>query len=277
MRPSAPLPLRPRSPTAGKGRSLGLRSRRARRAAAVALLVGGVSVAAVSAGSAVLDVDAPAEGLAGATSPASIRPALATDIVPGSMAAAVPGSGTGDGSGSRTDEVAALEPRTDSDPATEDRGGSTAEEQADAAAERAEGDAAPEPVYTTADGERVDAERIHDFLAGRGAPLADHADTFVAAGIAHDVDPRVVVGIAIAESNGGERLPAGSHNAWGWGGSGPHGLAAWDSWEESIHGYTERLGERYATDDVSVDFAQAYCPPNWRWWHDTVTWVIAQI
>ncbi len=136
---------------------------------------------------------------------------------------------------------------------------------------------APEPVYAAADGEPIDAERIHDFLAGRGSPLAEQAETFVAAGIAHDVDPRVVVAIAIAESNGGERLPAGSHNAWGWGGSGPHGLAAWGSWEESIHGYTELLGERYETDDVSVEFARTYCPPNWRWWHDTVTWAVAQI
>ncbi|MCC5950200.1 MAG: glucosaminidase domain-containing protein [Nitriliruptoraceae bacterium] len=132
-------------------------------------------------------------------------------------------------------------------------------------------------VYVGTDGEEITAERIEDFLGSRDATLADHAETIVAAGVRHDVDPRVVVGIAIAESNGGDRLPSGTYNAWGWSGSGPHGLAAWGSWEESIDTYTERLGALYDTDDVDVDFAQTYCPPNWQWWLDTVTWSMQQI
>lgn len=131
--------------------------------------------------------------------------------------------------------------------------------------------------YVTDDGEVIDAERIRDFLAPRGAPMADEAEAIVAAGVAHDVDPRVVVGIAIAESNAGERMPPSSHNAWGWGGSGPHGLATWDSWEDALDDYTGRLGELYDTDRVDTSFAQTYCPPNWRWWLDTVTWAIDEI
>lgn len=135
----------------------------------------------------------------------------------------------------------------------------------------------PEPVYEAADGERIDADRVFSFLDGRDAPLAAHADTIVAAGIEHDVDPRVVVAIAIAESNGAEMKPAGTHNAWGWGGSGPRGLRAWSSWEESIDDFTARLGALYDTDNVDWDFASTYCPPNTQWWHDTVTWAINQI
>ncbi len=134
-----------------------------------------------------------------------------------------------------------------------------------------------EPAYETADGEEIDAERVFDFLDGRDAPLAAHAETIVAAGVEHDVDPRVVVAIAIAESNGAERKPTGTHNAWGWGGSGPSGLQAWGSWEEAIDEYTERLGALYDTDDVDWDFASTYCPPNTQWWYDTVTWAIGQI
>ena len=134
------------------------------------------------------------------------------------------------------------------------------------------------PAYVAADGEVIDAERIFGFLDGRGAPLAEHAETIVAAGIAHDVDPRVVVAIAIAESDGAKMKPAGTHNAWGWGGSGgPRGLRAWGSWEESIDAYTERLGVLYDTDNVDWEFASTYCPPNTRWWFDTVTWAIGAI
>jgi len=133
------------------------------------------------------------------------------------------------------------------------------------------------PVFETVDGDLIDAERVFDFLDGRDAPLAAQAETIVAAGVEHDVDPRVVVGIAIAESNGAEMKPAGTHNAWGWSGNGPRGLRAWDSWEESIDEFTERLGELYDTDNVDWEFARTYCPPNTQWWYDTVTWAMAQI
>jgi hypothetical protein len=131
--------------------------------------------------------------------------------------------------------------------------------------------------YVGSDGEHVTAERIRAFLAGRGAPLAEQAELFVAAGIEHDVDPRLVVGIAIAESNGGKRLPPGSHNAWGWGGSGSHGLQHWPSWEVAIDDFTERLGRLYDTEHVGESFARTYCPPNWRWWLETVTWTMGAI
>lgn len=133
-------------------------------------------------------------------------------------------------------------------------------------------------VYVAADGTEVTPERIHAFLDGRGAPLAEQAELFVEAGLRHDVDPRVVVAIAIAESNGGEMHPVGSHNVWGWSGSGgPRGLRGWDSWKASIDEYTERLGALYDTDNVDWDFASTYCPPNTRWWFNTVTWAINQI
>jgi hypothetical protein len=134
-----------------------------------------------------------------------------------------------------------------------------------------------QPTFVAADGEQVTAERVEAFLAGRGAPLADHAATIVAAGIEHDVDPRLIVGIAIAESNGGKRLPAGSYNAWGWSGSGSHGLRHWSSWEASIDDFTERLGRIYDTSAVDESFARTYCPPNWRWWLETVTWTMGAI
>lgn len=143
---------------------------------------------------------------------------------------------------------------------------------------RAEAERIESLVYVAADGTEVTSERIFAFLDGRGAPLAEQAELFVEAGIRHDVDPRVVVAISIAESNGGKRFPQATHNVWGWGGSGgSHGLRGWDSWEEAIDEYTERLGERYDTDNVDWAFASTYCPPNTQWWLNTVTWAIGQI
>ena len=147
----------------------------------------------------------------------------------------------------------------------------------DGAAQPEEPDEPQDPVYEADDGEQIDAERIESYLEGRGAPLAEQAETLVAAGVQHDVDPRLVVAIAVAESSGGERKPAGTYNAWGWSGTGPHGLHAWSSWEESIWDFTARLDELYDVDEVDADFAQTYVPPNWRWWLDTVRAVMAEM
>ncbi|MEX1156591.1 MAG: hypothetical protein WED12_05440 [Chloroflexota bacterium] len=135
----------------------------------------------------------------------------------------------------------------------------------------------PAPLYVADDGEEIDADRIRRFLEGRRAPLAEHAEELVRAGVEHDVDPRLVVGIAVAESAGGERLPSSTHNAWGWSGDGPHGLESWSSWPAAIDGFTERFARLYDTERVDESMARTYVPPNWRWWLETVTWVMEEI
>ena len=132
-------------------------------------------------------------------------------------------------------------------------------------------------VYVASDGTVVDEAAIRSFLDGRDAPLADQAATFVAAGVEHDVDPRLPVAISIIESGGGKAMPSGSHNPWGWSGSGPSGLKAWGSWDEAINDYTERLGRLYDTKNVDMDFASTYCPPNAERWLEVVTWSMGQM
>jgi hypothetical protein len=136
---------------------------------------------------------------------------------------------------------------------------------------------AAEPVYVGQDGETIDLARLRTWLEGRGSPMAPYAADLLAAGIAHDVDPRLVIGIAAIESTVGEQLPPGSHNAWGWSGDGPHGLKVWPSWPEAIDDFTERLGRLYDTTSIDERMAQTYCPPNWRKWLDTVRWVVDDI
>lgn len=156
-----------------------------------------------------------------------------------------------------------------------------AQSDGDEAAAASDGDTAPageQPaVYTAPDGEQIDAGRLRRFLEDRGAPLAAHAETLVDAGVDQGVDPRIVVGIAVAESAGGERLPVGTHNAWGWSGNGPYGLKAWASWPAAIDDFTARYARLYGTGPVDADVAQTYVPPNWRWWLETVTWVVDEI
>ena len=138
-------------------------------------------------------------------------------------------------------------------------------------------DLTTELVYDAADGEPIDAPRIRAWLEERNSPMAPYAEELVAAGVEHDVDPRLVVGIAAIESSAGKRLPPGSHNAWGWGGNGSHGLAAWPSWPVSIDEFTEGLARVYDTDNVDETMARKYVPPNWQKWLRTVHWVIDDI
>ena len=156
-------------------------------------------------------------------------------------------------------------------------GAATTTSEPAAATVAAAADEEADLVYLGADGERIDVPRIRDWLEHRGSPMAPYAEDLVRAGVAYDVDPRVVLGIAGIESTVGEEIPEGSHNAWGWNGDGPRGLKAWDSWPEAIDDYTERLGRLYDTESVDEDFAQTYCPPNWEKWLGTVQWVINDI
>lgn len=258
--------------------------RRARLLTTLTIAVGAATIAATSSGNGEVLVSNGSATLSGA----QIAPgATATDqdvLVPATEQAVA----TSPSSAATSDRIGVIERLSEQQPlpslateAVSDDAHVDLDVDVDAGAVDAGADAEVEDAplaYPAADGEVVTPERIFAFLDGRNSPLAAHAETFVAAGIAHDVDPRVVVAISIAESNGGEMKPAGTHNAWGWGGSsGPRGLRAWDSWEQSIDHYTERLGALYDTDNVDWEFASTYCPPNTQWWYDTVTWAIGQI
>jgi len=61
----------------------------------------------------------------------------------------------------------------------------------------------------------ITAQQIDDYLRGKNSPLAGYGAAFVAAGREHDVDPRLLVAIAGAESTFGTRVCA-EHNAWNW-------------------------------------------------------------
>jgi hypothetical protein len=133
----------------------------------------------------------------------------------------------------------------------------------------------PDPAYFGDDGEVVGPDRLARWLEEQGSPMADYASDLVVAGIAHDVDPRLVVAIAMTESTAGRHKPADSHNAWGWGGS--SGLVRWGSWPEGIHTFTERFAALYDADSLDRRMALKYCPPCADHWLSTVRAVYADI
>jgi hypothetical protein len=64
------------------------------------------------------------------------------------------------------------------------------------------------------------AERIDEYFASRGLPLAGHGKTFVEAADENDLDWRLVAAIAMRETTGGKFMcknPKAPNNPFGWG------------------------------------------------------------
>lgn len=110
------------------------------------------------------------------------------------------------------------------------------------------GDEPPPPTATTPP--KSLADTIDEFLRGKGSPLEGYGDSFVWYGELYDVDPRLIVAIAGAESSFGTRVGcrdskgvfhANSYNAWNWfyQGGCPSPMSSWD---EGIRRVTKGIG-----------------------------------
>lgn len=110
-------------------------------------------------------------------------------------------------------------------------------------------------------GPSVSAESIDRYLATKGSPLAGQGAAFLEAGVEHEVDPRLVVAIAGAESYFGI-VTCADFNAWGWGC--PNGPFRFRSWAEGIHTVTRGLREGYLDDGLTSvgEIHLRYAPPN---------------
>jgi hypothetical protein len=87
-------------------------------------------------------------------------------------------------------------------------------------------------------------EIIKSYLAKYNSPLLPYADYLVKTARKHNLDPRLLVAIAQQESNLCKKIPAGSHNCWGWG-IHSRGTLGFDSYKESIDAITKGLSENY--------------------------------
>jgi len=125
----------------------------------------------------------------------------------------------------------------------------------------------------------ISVAEIDSYLSGKSSPLASHGQVFADKGRQYDVDPRLVVAIAGAESTFGTngQCALERNNAWGWGGGWP---SCWqfDSWDEGIDTVTEGLRRLYldgGLDGVIRDtiplIGEKYCGPNCPNWVNNVT------
>lgn len=86
------------------------------------------------------------------------------------------------------------------------------------------------------------AAELDAYLASKGSPMTGQGAAFVASGGQWQVDPRLVVAIAGAESNFGQ-ITCAPFNAWGWGC--PNGPYEFTSWADGFDTVMEGLRTNY--------------------------------
>ena len=116
---------------------------------------------------------------------------------------------------------------------------------ADAAA--APGTAPPTTQSATAG---TTAAQLDAYLAGNGSPMAGQGASLMASGGRWQIDPRLIVAIAGAESNFGA-ITCAPYNAWGYGC--PNGPYVFSSWADGIDAVAQGLRSNYLSEGrVSV-------------------------
>jgi hypothetical protein len=89
------------------------------------------------------------------------------------------------------------------------------------------------------------AAQIDAYLASKASPMAGQGSAFVASGGRWQLDPRLLVAIAGAESSFG-KLTCAPYNAWGWGC--PNGPYEFESWADGIDTVAEGLRTNYLSE-----------------------------
>ncbi len=110
-------------------------------------------------------------------------------------------------------------------------------------------------------GPAVSAASLDEYLASKGSPMAGEGDAFLKAGVEHEVDPRLVVAIAGAESYFGI-ITCAPHNGWGWGC--PNSPFSFESWAHGFDTVTRGLRENYLDDGLETvgEIHLRYAPPD---------------
>ena len=103
------------------------------------------------------------------------------------------------------------------------------------------------------------AAGIDAYLASKGSPMTGQGAAFMASGVRWQVDPRLLVAIAGAESSFGQ-VTCGPNNAWGW--ACPNDPADFATWAAGIDTVTRGLRSYYLDEGrTSVSLIQQkYCP-----------------
>lgn len=88
----------------------------------------------------------------------------------------------------------------------------------------------------------VTAASLNTYLRNHGSPMVGSGAALIRSGTHWNVDPRLIVAIAGAESNFGQ-ITCAPHNAWGW--ACPSSPASFSSWDSAIDTVTHGLRSNY--------------------------------
>ena len=100
--------------------------------------------------------------------------------------------------------------------------------------------------------------KLRGYLQSKNSPLAPYSELIVSESDKYGLDWTRVVAIACMESACGIKLPDGSHNAWGLGGS---KFMRFATWEEGIQRASYELGTNYKRQE-NQGIKEKYCPSS---------------
>jgi hypothetical protein len=106
---------------------------------------------------------------------------------------------------------------------------------------------------------------LEQFLREHNSPLTPYASTFVEEADRNNIDFRLVVAIAMCESNLGKHIPKDSYNAWGIAVyTGQNSGANFANWEQAISWVSRYMKERYLDrgHDTLRKIGAIYAPPS---------------
>jgi flagellum-specific peptidoglycan hydrolase FlgJ len=102
-------------------------------------------------------------------------------------------------------------------------------------------------------------QAINDYFQERSMPIVGSGEKFVKEADEHGIDWRLLAAIAVRESSGGKRMPAGSNNPFGWN----SGDYYFESLDEAIAYISDKFENgKYYTGKDTFDILATYNPPT---------------
>ena len=103
------------------------------------------------------------------------------------------------------------------------------------------------------------AKTLDNYFKERGMPLFGSGEKFIAEADDHKLDWRLLAAIAVRESTGGKRMPAGSNNPFGWN----SGNYKFNDFDEAIAYVSDKFENgKYYKGKKTEDILSTYNPPS---------------